>query len=541
MRKQDAKQRRYAIYLRCSSDDQKHGDFTTIDAQRDINTRTVAAQGGTFVGEYADEGKSGTNLNRPEWKRLLADAQEGRFDAVYVTYMSRLGRGDAFVIAEHELSKHSIRVEMVQENFTDDLNGYLSKKMTNMMDGIYPKMVSQWTKTKQQEMVARGYRTGGIVPFGYSTEVVRDAAGFHKADREPPRRLVPDPEYAPFVKGAFTLFVEQGNYGSVVRYLNGVSSRQWSLKAVIDLLHNEVYKGVQKFGQWRNETAHPPIVSAELWEAVQKKDLARARTPKPDPVDKSSFYLRSLIHCGHCSGRMTPANHHGRVARVRYYECLCGGKRAVACPVKRVNAGSVHDAVLTQIRRAAEHPTCMNEIIREAVKLMPTADKSQGLIAGIARRSRETEKKIKNITSAIESGGGAVRSLLARLEELEEERTRLAAEQGQLELKITESQLQRPDAALVQGYWKQFLTIWEVASEEERGRLMPLVVERVELTEKERGFCRLVFQPQIPRSGSFSTSGNVVVSSQMGAANSCGANNYSGIAFDSQLLRAPRI
>ena len=92
-------------------------------------------------------------------------------------------------------------------------------------------------------MVTRGYRTGGIVPFGYTTEVVRDAAGFHKVDREPPRRLIPDPENAAFVKGAFTLLVEEGNYGSVARYLNGVSSRQWSLKAVIDLLHNEVYKG----------------------------------------------------------------------------------------------------------------------------------------------------------------------------------------------------------------------------------------------------------------------------------------------------------
>ncbi len=116
MRKKEASQSRYAIYLRCSTDDQKHGDFTTVDTQRDINIRTVAQKGGTFVGEYADEGKSGTNLNRPDWKRLLADAQEGLFDAVCVTYMSRLGRGNAFVIAEHELSKCGVRVEDGQGN-----------------------------------------------------------------------------------------------------------------------------------------------------------------------------------------------------------------------------------------------------------------------------------------------------------------------------------------------------------------------------------------------------------------------------------------
>ena len=421
------------------------------------------------------------------------------------------------MIAEYELGKHGVRVEMVQEHFTDDLNGYLSKKMTTMMDGVYPKMVSQWTKTKQQEMVARGYRTGGIVPFGYITEVATDAAGFHKPDKDPPHRLIPDPEYAPFVKGAYSLFVEEGNYGSVTRYLNGVTSRQWSLNSVINLLKNEVYTGVQKFGQSCNPAAHPPIISQELWEAVRKKNVARARTPKKDPVDKSSFYLRSLIHCGSCGGKMTPANHHGRIARVRYYECICDGKRTKACPVKRVNANSVHEALLAEIRRAAQHPTRMNEIIREAVKIIPSADKSADLMTGVNRRLRETEKKIKNMTSAIEAGGGTIRSLLNRLEELEAERTKLAGEQGQLERKITESRIARPDTAQVQAHWNEFLTIWEVASDEEKAKLLPLIVERVEVTEKERGFCRLIFQPEIPRSRNFSTSGNVVVNSKMGA------------------------
>ena len=121
--------------------------------------------------------------------------------------------------------------------------------------------------------------------------------------------------------------------------------------------------------------------------------------------------------------------------------------------------------------------------------------------------------------------------MLTRLEELEEEHVRLAAEQGQLERKMTEARLQRPDPALVQAHWKGFLTLWEVASEAERGKLMPLIVERVELTEKERGFCRLVFQPEIPRSGDFSTSGNVVVNSPMGAGSTINATSVFNPGF----------
>jgi len=65
---------RYAMYLRCSTDDQAEKDFTTIEVQREIASQHVAERGGTLTGEYVDEGKSGTNLSRPGWIRLLADA-----------------------------------------------------------------------------------------------------------------------------------------------------------------------------------------------------------------------------------------------------------------------------------------------------------------------------------------------------------------------------------------------------------------------------------------------------------------------------------
>ena len=77
---------RYAIYLRCSSDDQAHGDFTTIDSQRDKNTKFVMSKGGIIVKVYIDEGKTGTNLNRPGYRDMLRDANSGQFEVVVTTY-----------------------------------------------------------------------------------------------------------------------------------------------------------------------------------------------------------------------------------------------------------------------------------------------------------------------------------------------------------------------------------------------------------------------------------------------------------------------
>ena len=156
MKKPPQKPRRFASYLRCSTDDQSFGDFTTIDTQRSINAEHIAQLGGELVAEYNDEGRTGTNLSRKEWKRMLAAAGSKRFDAVVVTYMSRLARGQAYYVAEYLLSESKVSVEMVKEKFSPDMIGQMHKQMTIMMDGNYPLQVSRWTKTKQAEMVRMG-------------------------------------------------------------------------------------------------------------------------------------------------------------------------------------------------------------------------------------------------------------------------------------------------------------------------------------------------------------------------------------------------
>ena len=96
---------RYALYNRCSSDDQAHKDFSTIDVQDGLNRQHIAGKGGLCAGAYEDQGISGTTLKRKGWQQLLADAQAGQFDVVVCTYMSRLGRGDTFTVAEYMLKE----------------------------------------------------------------------------------------------------------------------------------------------------------------------------------------------------------------------------------------------------------------------------------------------------------------------------------------------------------------------------------------------------------------------------------------------------
>src|SRR5579862_5585685 len=208
MGKEKLPTKRFAIYLRCSTDEQGDGEFTTIDAQRTITSKHVEACKGELVQEYVDDGVSGTKIKRPGIDKLVRDAGAGKFDVVCITYMSRLGRGNVYPVLEYKLQERGVEVVTVKETFGNDLGGYLQKNMTNFMDGVYPIMVSQWTRTKLEAMIAQGFFCGGTKPLGYSAEPVVDATMSRSRDKAPPKRLVPNSEAAPIVQRAFELFAE---------------------------------------------------------------------------------------------------------------------------------------------------------------------------------------------------------------------------------------------------------------------------------------------------------------------------------------------
>ena len=66
------------IYMRLSRDDDKSGESMSIENQRIILRRYAGEHGGEIVQEYADDGYSGTDFERPAVKRMLQDAQSGK-------------------------------------------------------------------------------------------------------------------------------------------------------------------------------------------------------------------------------------------------------------------------------------------------------------------------------------------------------------------------------------------------------------------------------------------------------------------------------
>ena len=83
-------QKRTALYSRVSSREQTEG--YSLDAQLEAMREYAQSDGYGVAAEYVDGGYTGRSDNRPQFKRMIADAQAGLFDVVIVHKLDRFAR-----------------------------------------------------------------------------------------------------------------------------------------------------------------------------------------------------------------------------------------------------------------------------------------------------------------------------------------------------------------------------------------------------------------------------------------------------------------
>ena len=93
-RLKQVKQQQYntALYMRLSRDDELEGESASISTQKQILRDYANEQGFLVVDEYVDDGFSGTNFERPSFKRMIEDIEDGKINCVVTKDLSRLGR-----------------------------------------------------------------------------------------------------------------------------------------------------------------------------------------------------------------------------------------------------------------------------------------------------------------------------------------------------------------------------------------------------------------------------------------------------------------
>ena len=165
--------RKIVLYLRLSKDDKNyHQESMSISNQRKIIETYAEHNGLIIVGEYVDDGYTGTNFDRPAFKEMLKDAEMGKFDCIITKDLSRLGRNSidtgAYirrVFPELNLTYISINEGIDTANKDDDILTKLN--VHNMMNEIYPAQVSKKVRDVKRANAAEGKFMGSRAPYGY--------------------------------------------------------------------------------------------------------------------------------------------------------------------------------------------------------------------------------------------------------------------------------------------------------------------------------------------------------------------------------------
>lgn len=383
---------RAAIYCRFSKDDGKTEDSSSIATQREMLSRYVREQGWTLSGEYVDDGYTGLNFNRPEFKRMIADIEDGKINCVITKDLSRLGRDHlgSGMYQEIFFPEHSVRYIAIDDG-VDSLHpsGMDITPFKNLLNEMYSKDISKKVKSAKKTRLLQGKFLGASAPFGYVK------------DPEDKNHLIIDERTAPVVRRIFELakqgwgisrirqlltnekvlrpaaciWEKGGNYD---RYFVGNDENRyvWSNNSVRGILRNPVYAGhlagykrpIPSMKSKKRLCAlpedwlivrdtHEPLIPPKEWELVQELITSR-RLGKPGVSGYDNIFS-GIVKCATCgyAMRTSPAHRTRKSRAIENMTYICNsygmyGKKV--CTAHVIEATELYSAVLEDIRRHAK-------------------------------------------------------------------------------------------------------------------------------------------------------------------------------------------
>ena len=151
-----AEDRITALYERLSRDDDLAGDSSSIVNQKRYLESYAEQHGYANIRHYTDDGFSGGNFDRPDWKRLVADIEAGKVATVLVKDMSRVGRNylQTGVYTEVFFREHGVHFIAIANNV--DNEDQSSSEFAPFLN-----IVNEWYLRDQSRKVAAAYKVMG--------------------------------------------------------------------------------------------------------------------------------------------------------------------------------------------------------------------------------------------------------------------------------------------------------------------------------------------------------------------------------------------
>ena len=381
------------LYGRLSVLDNGKVDGEPIESQIAIIEQYVAGHPELKIVErYIDNGYTGTNFDRPNWERMMADVRSGRINCIIVKDLSRLGRNyiETGRFLERICPKLGIRFISVNDNYdTAEIKSQdeFAASLKNIVNDHYAKDISLKSGSALKAKRQRGEYIGSYAPHGY----LKDPSNKN--------HLIINPETAPVIQQIYQWRAEGLGYGAITRMLNerdipspgryrfehGIvtnnnkkgSSLLWNRHALTDILRNIVYIGHLAQGKCTASLArgipvhrtpesewdiayhtHDPIITEELFNQVQEINRSRADAYNANygacsHLPKGDNPYRERLVCADCGTQMKLYRNLSKNHKKAYFTYICPTyeeHQELRCTKKTIRSNDLDAMVLKTLK-----------------------------------------------------------------------------------------------------------------------------------------------------------------------------------------------
>ncbi len=367
-----------ALYIRLSREDGDNMESESITNQRDLLHLFLekTKEKLQYIDEYVDDGFTGSNFDRPSWKRLMADIDSGKVNTIITKDLSRMGR-DYISMGEYIeriFPERGIRYIAINDDI-DTLHetpGLEFLQFKLMFNDYYLKDTSKKIRKVVRSKKEQGQFLGWKAVYGY------------KKDPNDKYKIIVDEEIRPIIERMFNLVIEGKSprqianifsdehiptpsvYANLNRGMKSTAYGLWCPRTIEEMLTNETYIGNLTQGRRKKlnykskkeirtskdewiitENTHEAIIDKKIFDTVGELLKKNKNKPTGNNIQLLSGFM-VCKECGHAIGINKSSD--GK----RYY-CCCtyyiSHSKYGLCTPHSCNYKKLENLVLEEIKK----------------------------------------------------------------------------------------------------------------------------------------------------------------------------------------------
>ena len=254
-----------------------------------------------LCGTYIDDGYSGQDFERPEFRRMICDIENKNINCIIVKDMSRIGRDYIEVgrFLKYYLKSRGVRFISIADDYdsvydSDFFQTQMYLNMKSIINDEYSRDISVKVRAQLRINMRKGKYVGAFAPYGYKKSPV---------DKN---KLIPDSDVADIIRKVFELRSNGCSLNGIASYLNDREiptpfeqrkisgekyktpfekktknsvyiKKKWFAQTVKRILENGIYTG--SMAQGKNSKINYKLKKTvkkekDKWIVCEKKELA---------------------------------------------------------------------------------------------------------------------------------------------------------------------------------------------------------------------------------------------------------------------------